>query len=80
LAGFLSGCTEAFVVNPFETVKVKLQSERVAFAAVSSIEFCSAVSVIRVVNAMSVSVGVVSVISDAHSCIFQASSIFNSIS
>jgi len=37
LAGFLSGCTEAFVVNPFETVKVKLQSERMAFAAVSSI-------------------------------------------
>ncbi|KAF6019317.1 SLC25A21 [Bugula neritina] len=33
LAGFLSGCTEAFVVNPFETVKVKLQSERMAFAA-----------------------------------------------
>jgi len=70
LAGFLSGCTEAFVVNPFETVKVKLQSERMAFAAVSSIEFSRAVSVIRVVSVLSVSVDRVVNGGNAHSCVF----------
>ena len=34
LSGLCSGLTEAFVINPFEVVKVKLQAERDVFKKV----------------------------------------------
>ncbi len=38
LAGLCSGLTEAFVINPFEVVKVKLQAERGEFKGVRGLE------------------------------------------
>ena len=44
LSGLCSGLTEAFVINPFEVVKVKLQAERDVFKKVqygiSNISMC----------------------------------------
>ena len=37
LAGLFSGLTEAFVVNPFEVVKVRLQTDTQKFTVVSVI-------------------------------------------
>ncbi|XP_067935962.1 mitochondrial 2-oxodicarboxylate carrier-like [Watersipora subatra] len=45
-AGFLSGCTEAFVINPFEVVKVRLQSEKMQFSAQKN-AFSTAREIIR---------------------------------
>jgi len=36
LAGLFAGMTEAFVINPFEAVKVRLQAERQQFSKVCS--------------------------------------------
>ena len=35
LAGLLTGLTEAFVANPFEVVKVRLQTDQQKFSAVN---------------------------------------------
>ena len=37
LAGLLTGLTEAFVANPFEVVKVRLQTDQQKFSSVNTL-------------------------------------------